>query len=537
MRSSFTHSSSSSQNYKAPSPHRLHHFPITTTRPSAQPYFAFSFSTPKVLSSIRDRFVTGKWGADSDAATLLARHDAALRGELEEEEDEELYGDFEDLETGEKHTAVGEEGAEGTEGNGDGESIARVKLTPQEKREQKKAKIKALFDEEYDRMSGGAGLKKSHFDEIKDAMTEQQAFNRSEFADEDDETRVQYEGYRPGLYVRVELADVPCELVEYFDPTFPLYLGGIPTHEEEMGFALLRFKKHRWYHKILKTHDPLLLSIGWRRFQTVPLYAHKDDNMRNRMIKYTPEHEHCMASFYGPLSPPGTGVLAISSVSELATPFRVCGTGVVVELDQNADVVKKLKLVGTPMKVYKKTAFIKDMFTSALEVAKFEGAGIRTVSGIRGQVKKAIKAPEGAYRATFEDKIVMSDIVFLRTWYPVKPPRYYNPVASLLMPDKVWRGMRRTGEVRRDRQIPIPMNSDSLYRPIERHARKFKPLKVPKTLQRDLPFASKPKVSAEVMLAFFSPLSLFFFLAPFCGDGSNTDRVPPETRRCFGCSF
>lgn len=122
---------------------------------------------------------------------------------------------------------------------------------------------------------------------------------------------------------------------------------------------------------------------------------------------------------------------------------------------------------------------------------------IRTVSGIRGQIKRALSKPEGYFRATFEDKILMSDIVFLRAWYPIKPHRFYNAVTNLLdqeegtTGDNGWQGMRLTGEVRREKGIPTPMNKDSAYRKIERQERHFNPLRVPKQLAADLPYKSQ----------------------------------------------
>ncbi|XP_072851145.2 ribosome biogenesis protein BMS1 homolog [Pogona vitticeps] len=438
----------------------------------------------EVMNSIRDCFVTGNWEADKDAAKLL-------------KEDEELYGDFEDLETGTIHKGKqsdpgNQAGNEEEKEDGEGED-GKTSKEEEEKQQRidKKRKLKEMFDAEYD--EGDA----TYFDDLKGEMQRQAQLNRAEFEDQDDETRVQYEGFRPGMYIRIEFENVPCELVLNFDPHYPIILGGLGNTEGNVGYVQMRLKKHRWYKKILKTRDPLILSLGWRRFQTIPIYYIEDHNGRHRLLKYTPQHMHCGATFWGPITPQGTGCLAIQSVSGTTPDFRIAATGVVLDLDKSIRVVKKLKLTGFPFKIYKNTAFIKGMFNSVLEVARFEGAAIRTVSGIRGQIKKALRTPEGAFRATFEDKLLMSDIVFLRTWYPVSIPAFYNPVTSLLKPvgeKDTWAGMRTTGQLRRDRGIRLKQNKDSLYKVIMREKKHFNKLHIPKALQKALPFKSKPKL-------------------------------------------
>ena len=582
------------------------------------------WSEPDMVEGLRDRFVTGDWEAGAARNAMRPDDDEA-------NSDGEVYGDFEDLETGQVF-----------EGSDDMVTQAAAKALKDVQREElaaKKAAKKAAFNQAYDQGGTKAIDEKigghpetaeddpdgsdadedeeidTYYDEIKKGMVDRAKRTKDAMDALDPAQRIAMEGHRPGAYVRMRFSGIPYELVEFFDPRHPILIGGLGKSEEAQGYMQLRLKRHRWYPKILKNKDPLIFSIGWRRFQSMPLFAIKDNNERHRMLKYSPEHMHCFAAIWGPLAPPGTGVIAIQKLSSSIQHWRVSATGVILQLDAALNIVKKLKLVGTPFKIHRHQAFISGMFNSQLEAAKFEGASIRTVSGIRGTIKKSLRvgsmagARDGSYRATFEDKPLLSDIVFLRAWIGVDIPKFCNPVTDLLGPrmleaqreDKVrkrkkdsdalvdgvegaagtgpdglvsargideseiayepchkflgpkkgfifkkgskglgyyedvglkvlgatlgmdgtgpsrrvasggaagaagaaaavkesgWVPMKTVADIRREKNIGAPRLNDSLYRDIERKPKVFNPLRVPKSLQAELPFKSKPKIQS-----------------------------------------
>jgi len=53
--------------------------------------------------------------------------------------------------------------------------------------------------------------------------------------------------------------------------TFLQVLGGVLSHEARLGLVRCRVRRHRWHKGLLKANDPLVVSCGWRRFQTMPL--------------------------------------------------------------------------------------------------------------------------------------------------------------------------------------------------------------------------------------------------------------------------
>jgi ribosome biogenesis protein BMS1 len=148
-------------------------------------------------------------------------------------------------------------------------------------------------------------------------------------------------------------------------------------------------------------------------------------------------------------------------------------------MNKSTQIVKKLKLIGTPLKIFRKTAFIQGMFSTALEASKFEGASVKSVSGIRGQIKKALRntsVPAGSVRATFEDKILASDTIFLKSWFAIEVPKFYMAITNLLTNNSAQKQngnassgsddlkLKTMAQLKLENNIKVMPNENSLYR-------------------------------------------------------------------------
>ncbi|KAI3871882.1 hypothetical protein MKX03_012918 [Papaver bracteatum] len=103
---------------------------------------------------------------------------------------------------------------------------------------------------------------------------------------------IENQSFRPGTYVRLEVHDVPFQVVDNFDPCHPiLVVGGISLEEENAGYIQVRLKRHNWHMKLLKSAEAVTVSAGWRRYQSKPIYASEIDSGRHEILDFNSEHE------------------------------------------------------------------------------------------------------------------------------------------------------------------------------------------------------------------------------------------------------
>lgn len=77
-----------------------------------------------------------------------------------------------------------------------------------------------------------------YYEGLKHEASQQTELNRLEFEKMEDDMRVEYEGFRPGMYVRVEIKNMPCEFVTNFNPLLLAIIGCLGSNESNIGIFI-----------------------------------------------------------------------------------------------------------------------------------------------------------------------------------------------------------------------------------------------------------------------------------------------------------
>nr|UXY87051.1 BMS1-like protein [Cryptomonas sp.] len=272
--------------------------------------------------------------------------------------------------------------------------------------------------------------------------------------------------------VTIELNDFPDNFKSYFDPSYLIIISLSSICQDRNEILKAKIIRHKWNKIAPRSKIPHLISLGWKIFKTILIFFKEDYPGRVRFQKYLSSYISNFACFYSPMIENGSTIVGISEESSeiknkyQGTIFSVVFTGNILASNKKLTVYKKHKLKGIVFKIFKKTAFIRNMFQNELEVSRFVGASVQSLSGYRGIIKKPIaNSYIGSFRACFEKHLHIDDIVVLRLFIPVGIEKIYNHHSFFQIPSDL-RDIERKNFLKNNEIITkkkIPKNCQVLF--------------------------------------------------------------------------
>ncbi|KAJ3327278.1 hypothetical protein HDU93_002062, partial [Gonapodya sp. JEL0774] len=203
-----------------------------------------------------------------------------------------------------------------------------------------------------------------------------------------------------GKRVTVVLEGVPKDWIASRNPRDPTFLVSLLPHEHKVSVShahLIHYSTHSSSDPI-KSKDPLVVQVGFRRFRCNPVYSNlgvgsNGVSLHRRFFYHGAENqvgkEEAVATWFGPVCWDRAGVLAwrIEKGSDVPT---LIATGTLLPSDVTRVVAKRIVLSGHPYKINKKTVVARYMFFNPEDIDYFKPVQLRTKYGRSGTILESI---------------------------------------------------------------------------------------------------------------------------------------------------
>ena len=186
------------------------------------------------------------------------------------------------------------------------------------------------------------------------------------------------EGAQPGQYVSLVLENVSADAAatlqaRHFRPgaiPCPLVACGLLPHENQLSVMHLAVNRCVEYEEPVRSKDPMVVHVGFRRFASRPIYSDNNANCDKAKLQRFMLPGFSVATLYAPISfaancpallfTPGDSAAALSLRE--AQSDRLVAIGGLHSVDPNRIVLKRTILSGFPYKIHKTRAVIRFMF-------------------------------------------------------------------------------------------------------------------------------------------------------------------------------
>ncbi|KAJ1648578.1 ribosome biogenesis protein tsr1 [Coemansia asiatica] len=229
---------------------------------------------------------------------------------------------------------------------------------------------------------------------------------------------------RVGSHVRVVLRAVPIATANSFHKDRPFVVYGLLQYEHQMSVMHFTVMRNEEYAAPVRSKDPLVVHMGFRRYNVQPLFSQHLRAGSNGVHKFERFLKHGVVSVATVFAPIQLGAVPVSLY--LPTPAdssgraTLVGTGTTLDANPARILAKRIVLTGAPYKIHKRGAVIRFMFFNAEDVNWFKPVQLHTKYGRIGHITESL-GTHGYMKCIFDGPIKQMDTVCMNLYKRVFP--------------------------------------------------------------------------------------------------------------------
>eukprot|EP00536_Pseudo-nitzschia_multiseries_P007684 jgi/Psemu1/196214/e_gw1.183.118.1 len=240
---------------------------------------------------------------------------------------------------------------------------------------------------------------------------------------DEDEDEEFLEGCVPtGSYVTIVLENVKPEDYNKLGSSPLLSAATLLPHENKVSVLHMGLSNCRdvsLSEVPVKSKDVLTFRCGWRTWTGRPVFSQNNLNCdKHKFERYMPQAgSFFAASVFGPVTYTPCPVLVFRTINGMK---ELVAFGSMIGADADRTIVKRIILTGYPVRVHKRFASVKYMFSDPEDVKWFKPAGLTTKHGLNGKIEQSV-GEHGTMKCLFNAPIKQHDTVCLCLYKRVYP--------------------------------------------------------------------------------------------------------------------